>query len=124
MTTRLLCALCLITSAACSSGATDIGIATVNGQMFQVSREGPMPAAGVSTQLVFKAMDGAKPDMIAAWVGLQNADPSLKVAATYDAGDGDFDDDVICPDPLPVGAKIWFQVTAMGTTTLGSVDIK
>ena len=122
--TRLFCALCVVAGAACSDSATDIGDATVNGQMFHVSREGPMPAAGVSTQLVFKAMDGSKPDSIMAWVGVANVELSQKVLAVYDPGDGDFDDDVICPSPLPAGAKIWFDVTVGATTTTGSVDIK
>lgn len=121
---HLLCALALIAGACSSDDATDIGDTTVNGQTIHVSREGPMPAAGVSTQLVFKATDGAKPDSIMAWVGLADADAAAKVAAVYDPGDGDFDDDLTCPSPLPAGSLIWFQVTSNGTTSVGSIAIK
>jgi len=122
--TRLFCALCLVAGAACSDSATDIGDMTVNGQTFHISREGPMPAAGVSTTLVFKPMGGSKPDSIMGWVGLVNVDASQKVAAIYDSNDGDFDDDVTCPDPLPAGSKIWLEVTTAAVTTTGSIDIK
>lgn len=61
---------------------------------------------------------------IEGWVGLADAPASAKVAAVYDPGDMDFDDDVTCPDPLPTGAKIFFDVTTGGTTATGSVDIK
>jgi hypothetical protein len=110
---------------ACSSTeATDIGDVQVNGQTIHVAREGDMPAAGVSTQLVFKATTGAKPDAVKGWVGLEDAADSTKVAAVYDAGDGDFDDDITCPSPLPPGSKIWFTVTSGETVTTASVAIK
>lgn len=110
---------------ACSStSATDIGDVTVNGQTIHVAREGDMPAAGVSTQLVFKPMSGAKPDSIVGWVGLAEADASTKVTAVYDSGDGDFDDDITCPTPLPAGSMIWFTVTSGATVTTASIAIK
>ncbi|MEO8554188.1 MAG: hypothetical protein ABI678_29635 [Kofleriaceae bacterium] len=119
---------CLILSialfGACSTSATDIGDAQVNGQTIHVAREGDMPAAGVTTTIVFKATTGTKPDAIKGWVGLAEVEASAKVAAVYDANDGDFDDDITCPTPLPAGSKIWFDVTTGETTTTASVEIK
>jgi hypothetical protein len=94
------------------------------GQVFHVSREGDMPAAGVSTQLVVKAMSGTKPDSVVGWVGTADAPASAKVAASYDPNDGDFDDDITCPSPMPEGAKIYFDITEGSVTSTISVDIK
>jgi len=95
-----------------------------NGQVMHISREGDMPAAGVSTQLVLKPVSGAKPDSVMGWVGTTDAPASAKVAATYDSNDGDFDDDITCPSPMPEGAKIYFDITEGSTTDTISVDIK
>lgn len=116
---------CALVAGCTSTSATDIGDATMsNGQVFHISREGDMPAAGVSTQLVLKPMSGAKPDSVMGWVGVADAPASAKVAATYDPNDGDFDDDVTCPSPLPEGSKIYFDVTEGSVTSTISVDIK
>ncbi|MEP6864249.1 MAG: hypothetical protein ABJE66_26755 [Deltaproteobacteria bacterium] len=95
-----------------------------NGQVFRISREGDMPAAGVSTQLVLKPMSGAKPDSVLGWVGVADAPASAKVAAMYDSNDGDFDDPMTCPSPLPEGSKIYFDITEGSVTSTVSVDIK
>jgi len=116
---------CALVAGCTSTSATDIGDATMaNGQVFHISREGDMPAAGVSTQLVLKPMSGAKPDSVMGWVGAADAPASAKVAATYDPNDGDFDDDVTCPSPLPEGSKIYFDITEGSVTSTISVDIK
>lgn len=121
---RLLIAWALVAGCA-SSSATDIGDATMaNGQVFHISREGDMPAAGVATRLVLKPMGGEKPDSARGWVGTTDAPASAKVLATYDPNDGDFDDDITCPSPLPEGAKIYFDVTEGSVTSTISVDIK
>jgi hypothetical protein len=116
---------CALVAGCSSTPATDIGDATMaNGQVFHISREGDMPAAGVSTQLVVKPASGAKPDSVMGWVGVADAPASAKVAATYDPNDGDFDDDITCPNPLPEGSKIYFDITEGSTTDTISVDIK
>jgi hypothetical protein len=53
-----------------------------------------------------------------------SGDGSLKAVAVYDAGDGDFDDDVTVPSPMPTGAKFFFDVTTNGSVANGSVDLK
>ena len=116
---------CALVAGCTSTSATDIGDATMaNGQVFHISREGDMPAAGVMTQLVVKPMSGAKPDSVVGWVGVADAPASAKVAATYDSNDGDFDDDITCPSPLPEGSKIYFDITEGSVTSTISVDIK
>ncbi len=114
----------MFAAAACGSNATDIGDVTVGTQSYHVEREGAEPAAGVSTQLVFKPNDGVKPDSIYGWVGLADVEDSAKVLAVYDPNDGDFDDDVTCPSPLPAGSLIYFDVTKDGVTNTGSIAIK
>lgn len=110
---------------ACSSSATDIADANVGGHEYHVSREGDEPAAGVSTQLVLKPMDANdKPDTVMMWVGLQDVDASAKVAGVYDPNDGDYDVDLTCPNPLPAGSMIWFDIVEGGVTSTGSVAIK
>jgi len=116
---------CALVAGCTSTSATDIGDATIaSGQTFHISREGDMPAAGVSTQLVLKPMTGVKPDSVMGWVGTADAPASAKVAAKYDSNDGDFDDDITCPSPLPEGAKIYFDITEGSVTSTISVDIK
>ena len=122
--TRWFFALCVTAGAACGSSATDIGDITVGTTSYHISREGPEPAAGVATQMVIKPNDGSKPDMIAGWVGLANADASTKVAAKYDPNDGDFDDDITCPSPMPVGSKFHVDITTAGVVLSGSIDFK
>ncbi|MFT3700582.1 MAG: hypothetical protein QM831_45985 [Kofleriaceae bacterium] len=111
--------------AGCASNATDIADATVAGHAYHIEREGAEPASGVSTQLVIKPMDESmKPDTVMMWVGLQDADPSTKVAGVFDPNDGDYDVDLTCPNPLPAGSMIWFDITLGGVTSTGSVAIK
>ena len=121
--TRFLFALALV--AGCSSTSqTDIADTTVNGQPFHVFREGPMPAAGVSTNLVLKPVSGTKPDTVVAWVGTDEAEQSAKTTCDYDSADGDFDCPVTCPDPMPAGAKIYFTIAEGDAASTVSVDIK
>ncbi len=111
-------------SGACGTSATDIGDVEAGTHSYHVAREGAEPAAGVSTQLVFKPNDGVKADSIYGWVGLADVAMSGKVLAVYDPNDGDFDDDVTCPSPLPAGALIYFDVTLAGVTNTASIAIK
>ncbi|HEY0251530.1 MAG TPA: hypothetical protein VGC41_08385 [Kofleriaceae bacterium] len=109
--------------AGCSSSATDIGTATVDGRTYSVEREGDMPASGVSTQLVIKPTDETmKPDTVMMWVGL--ATDTDKTAGVFDPNDGDYDVDLTCPNPLPAGSLIWFDITVAGQTSTGSIAIK
>ena len=108
---------------ACGSSATDIGDVDEGTQRYHVAREGAEPAAGVSTQLVFKPNDGVKADSIYGWVGLADVAMSDKVLAVYDPNDGDFDADITCPSPLPAGSLIYFDVTMAGVTNTASMAI-
>jgi hypothetical protein len=118
-------ALAFLFAAGCSSTPqTDIADATVGPYTVHVFREGPMPAAGVSTDLVLKPLTGGKPDSVEGWVGLADEPASSKTQAVFDTGDGDFDTDLTCPDPMPAGAQIWFDLTTAGVVATMSVDIK
>ncbi|MEO7096384.1 MAG: hypothetical protein ABI175_24205 [Polyangiales bacterium] len=110
----------------CSSkdDAVALGDMTVGTQTFHVEREGPEVAAGAKTRFVLKVATGAKPTSVTGWVGLESAEGSTKYKAAYDEADGDFDDDVTCPTPLPTGSKIWFDVMNGDTKTTGSIAIK
>jgi len=110
----------------CSSkdDATVVGDVTVGTQTLHVEREGAEVAAGAKTRFVLKVTSGAKPTSVTGWVGVESGEGSTKYKANYDEGDGDFDDDVTCPTPLPAGSKIWFDVMNGDTKTTGSIAIK
>ncbi|MEO7733157.1 MAG: hypothetical protein ABIY55_19495 [Kofleriaceae bacterium] len=121
--TRLVLGVALI--AGCSSTEkTDIADATVNGQPFHIFREGPMPAAGVMTTLVIKPTTGVKPDEIRVWVGAAETPDAEKVVGEFDAGDGDFDFALTCPNPMPDSSMIYVEVTEGAVVTTTSVPIK
>ena len=44
--------------------------------------------------------------------------------SVYDSGDGDYDDDVVIPNPLPTDAKLYFDVLVDGTVTTGSIALQ
>ena len=115
------------TSLGCSSSEThvDIGDVTVGSYTFHIFREGDPVAAGVDTRLVLKPTAGGNPTSITGWIGVESGDGSEKAAADYDSGDGDYDDNLHCPSPLPDGSKFWFQVVdGNGQTLTGSIDYK
>jgi hypothetical protein len=121
---RLLFALCLV-GVGCKTPATDIGDVTVGSASYHISREGDAVAAGVSTDLVVKPAAGdTKPDSVVGWIGLADAADSTKVTGTFDPNDGDFDNDLTCPSPLPAGSQFWFTVTVAGVPATGSIDYK
>jgi len=104
-----------------SKDQTDIGDTTVGPYTFHIFREGPACTAGVATDIVVKPTAGGKPSSVVGWVGLATPGSSAQVTADYDSGDGDFDTNLTCPDPMPTGAKFFFTVD--GTMT-GSIDLK
>ena len=69
-------------------------------------------------------MRALAPTSVTGWIGVMSAEGSVKKLASYDANDGDFDDDITCPNPLPVGSKFYFDVTTAGVTLTGSIDFK
>ena len=83
-----------------------------------------MPAAGVMTNLVLKPISGGMPDSVDGWVGLADEPASGKTQSVLDSGDGDYDTELTCPDPLPAGSQIWFDLTTAGVVATMSVDIK
>ena len=108
--------------AACSSSATTVGTVTAGGETFEIKREGDAPAAGSMTTMVIKP-DGAKPDSVDGWIGLET-DDDLAVDAVYDSGDGDFDLDIDVQSPLPAGSKFFYEITIAGQVNAGSIDLK
>jgi hypothetical protein len=110
--------------AGCADDKTDIGDTTVGAISFHVFREGPAAAAGVETTLVLKPITGGMPTSITGWVGVASGEGSTKVRAVFDSGDGDYDDDITCPSPMPAGAKFWFDVDNGGVVLTGSIDLK
>lgn len=103
----------------------DIGDVTVGTRTFHVFREGDPIAAGASTRLVLKSTAGGNPASITGWIGVESAEGSTKAQANFDAGDGDYDDNLTCPSPLPAGAKFWFTVVdESGQSLTGSIDYK
>lgn len=111
---------------ACSSStpAFTVGTTTAGPYTFDVLREGDAPAAGVTTTMVLKATAGGMPTSITGWIGVASGEGSTKVLAIYDAADGDFDDDVTVPTPMPAGAKYYFEVTTNSAVVTGSIDLK
>jgi hypothetical protein len=119
--------LCWISAqlAACSSTpAVELGTTQVGTYTFDISREGDAPAAGVSTRFVVKPTAGGMPTSITGWVGTATGEGSVKALAVYDSGDGDFDDDLTVPSPLPDGSKFYFDVVSAAATATGSIDLK
>ncbi|MEO8702753.1 MAG: hypothetical protein ABI867_22100 [Kofleriaceae bacterium] len=108
----------------CATDKTDIGDATVGAITFHIFREGPAATAGADTTLVLKSTAGGNPTSIVGWVGLETADDSTKVDAVFDSGDGDYDIDITCPDPLPAGSQFWFTVDDDGAVETGMIDLK
>ena len=119
-------AVCCVSSLlACSSTPeVELGSVQVGTYTFDVTREGDAPEAGVTTRFVLKPTAGGNPTSITGWVGTLSGNGSVKAVAVYDAGDGDFDDDVTVPSPMPTGAKFFFDVSTNGSVVTGSVDLK
>ncbi len=113
--------LLLLAIAACTKDHTDMGDVTVGQFTFDVFREGPACAAGVSTDIVVKPVSGGMPDTIVGWVGLASGEGSPMVQSVFDPGDGDFDTDLTCPNPMPAGAEFFFTVDGNET---GSIDLR
>lgn len=124
-TLRHIFGLCCVSSLlACTTASVPVGTAQVGTYTFDISREGDAPGAGVSTRFVLKPTAGGNPTSITGWVGIATGDGSVKSVAVYDAGDGDFDDNVTVPAPMPTGAKFYFDVDTNGDVATGSVDLK
>jgi hypothetical protein len=116
---------CMSSLLACSSEpSVDVGDTQVGTFTFHISREGVAPDPGVTTRFVVKPTAGGKPTAITGWVGSATGEGSVKSAAVFDSGDGDFDDDVMVPSPMPPDAKFYFEVTAAGAVMVGSVALK
>ena len=110
---------------ACSSTpSVPLGSAQVASYTFDVAREGDAPAPGVTTRFVLKPTAGGNPASITGWVGTASGVGSTKSVAVYDAGDGDFDDDVTVPTPMPADARFYFDVETQGNVTTGSIALK
>ena len=118
------CGISVLAAACSSTPSVELGTAQVGAYTFEISREGDAPTAGVSTRFVVKPTAGGMPTSVTGWVGTATGEGSVKVLAVYDAADGDFDDDVTVPSPLPDGSKFYFDVVSAAATGTGSVDLK
>ncbi len=118
------CGVSALVGACSSTSAVEMGTAQVGAYTFDISREGDAPGPGVTTRFVVKPTVGGMPTSVTGWVGTATAEGSVKVPAVYDSGDGDFDDDVTVPSPLPDGSKFYFDVVSPTATATGSVDLK
>ena len=109
--------------AACGTSAVTLGTTIVGPYTFDVEYEGPAPAAGVTTNMVLKPTAGGMPTSIESWIGVADADASMKKPGVYDSNDGDYDTDFTIEDPLPADAKYYFDVNTNGTVVTGSIDL-
>jgi hypothetical protein len=113
----------LLLAACSSSSAVTLGSTQAGPYTFDVKYEGPAPAAGVMTNFVLKPTAGGMPTSIESWVGPSDVDASMKEAGVYDPADGDYDTEIAIPNPLPSGAKYYFDVNTNGTVVTGSMDL-
>ena len=113
----------MLVLAGCAKEHTDMGDVTVGQFTFDVFREGPACVAGVSTDIVVKPVSGGMPQSIVGWVGVASGTGSTMVTSVFDSGDGDFDTDLTCPDPMPAGAQFFFIVND-DDNDVGSIDLK
>jgi hypothetical protein len=114
-----------LTVTACSSTpSVPMGTSTVATFTFDISREGDPAVAGNVPRFVFKPTAGGNPTAITAWVGLASGEGSEKALAVYDSADGDFDDDVTVPTPMPAGSLLFFDVAVGSVVTTGSIALK
>ncbi|HEX7663899.1 MAG TPA: hypothetical protein VF407_05305 [Polyangiaceae bacterium] len=104
-----------------SKDTRDLGDVTVGANTVHVSIEGDGVTAGGVTQFVVKPTAGPKPDGVTGWVGTADATGSEKKDGVYDPNDGDFDDDVTAPNPIPAGSMYYFTVTTAGVATTASI---
>ena len=76
------------------------------------------------TRFVIVATAGGMPTSIKGWVGGAEAEDATKTLAVFDPADGDFDDDITVPTPMPANAMFWFDVDTSGVVVTGSVALK
>jgi hypothetical protein len=111
-------------SVGCSSSSSDekeVGTVTAGTYSVHVLQEGSAVAAGATTRFILKLTPGGATS-VTGWVGVESGDSSEKKLASYDSGDGDYDDDVVAPTPIPAGAKFWFEIDTAGVKQTGSID--
>ncbi len=116
--------LCAVASMGCSSSSTtpktDLGIATAGAYTAHVYIEGAGVTAGAPSRMVM-VVTGGMPTAITGWIGTASGEGSVKKAAVFDSGDGDYDIDLVSPTPLPADAKFWFETDTSGKKDVGSL---
>jgi hypothetical protein len=115
-----------LSAAGCSSSTADetpLGSASAGAYTFTIHQEKAMVGPSALTRFVLQTSNG-KPDSVTGWVGTMTGEGSTKMAANYDSGDLDWDDDVTSPATIPAGSKFWFEVVTAGKTDVGSIDFK
>ncbi len=124
MKTWLLLSFSLAALAACGSNATEVGTVQLGQYTFKISREGPAPGPGVSTDYVVKPTAGGMPTSVDGWVGTADEPAGDKTQSVFDPHDGDFDTDLTMPSPMPDGAMFYFDVYTDGVMQTGSIALK
>ena len=104
-----------------SSDATPVGTVHVGAYTIDISQENAGVTPGGTSRFVLKPSAGGKPTGITGWIGVQSGEGSVKKDAVYDPNDGDFDDDVVAPNPIPAGALFWFEVATNEQRDVGSI---
>jgi hypothetical protein len=104
-----------------SSNEKEVGTVTAGTYSVHVLQEGSAVAPGATTRFILK-LTGGSATSVTGWVGIESAEGSAKKLAVYDSGDGDYDDDVVAPTPIPGGAKYWFEIDIAGVKQVGSID--
>ena len=113
-----------LSSVGCSSSSSDekeVGTITAGTYSVHVLQEGSAVAAGATTRFILK-LTPSTATSVTGWVGVESGEGSAKKLASYDSGDGDYDDDVVAPTPIPAGAKFWFEIDTAGVKQVGSID--
>jgi len=125
--TAFAAAISTLAATGCSSSKTDstpVGTVTVGTYTIDIAQEGDAVAPGATSRFVLKSTAGGKPTGITGWIGIASGEGSAKKEASYDANDGDFDDDVVAPKPIPAGAQFWIEVDTNGHKDVASIAWK
>lgn len=118
------CALAVGCGSSSSDDATSLGSMQVGTTTLDIEQEGDGVVPGKNARFVLKPTSGDKPTSIVGWIGVESGQGSEKKEAVYDSGDGDYDDDVAVPDPIPAGARFWFTVTVGERSDTASIPWK
>ncbi len=108
---------------ACGHPSVALGSTTIGGTSFNAIAEGSNAAGSTSTYAIVPAAGTTGITRIRAWIGVDSTPTATAVTAVLDPADGDYDADVLVPNPIPTGAKLWVEVTQNDMTNTGSFTL-